>query len=216
MRAFILLTPFMLTLMMLASCTSPPKPPTVDESLKRPVNAAAAVELQVCRHELQNTRLIATEAARVAEGNATTLSSLAVRQQALADLQQEHDTRARANTVFTIRFGFGSTRIDIAPDAAKALIDEARAAPLVALRGRTDGMTDAPAESRIARERAIAVRDFLVAAGVDPTHIRPTYQPAGDHVADNEGATGRALNRRVEVEIYRALPVALVGGQAAR
>jgi outer membrane protein OmpA-like peptidoglycan-associated protein len=53
------------------------------------------------------------------------------------------------------------------------------------------------------------VRDYLVAAGVDPARIRATYQPAGDHVADNASAGGRGLNRRVEVELYRALPVAL-------
>ena len=82
-----------------------------------------------------------------------------------------------------------------------------RQSPLVVLRGRTDGTTDSPIESRIARERAAAVRDYLAAAGVDPTRIRATYQPAGDHAADNTAATGRAANRRVEVEVYRTAPV---------
>jgi outer membrane protein OmpA-like peptidoglycan-associated protein len=53
------------------------------------------------------------------------------------------------------------------------------------------------------------MRDYLVGAGVDPARIRATYQPAGDHVADNTPAGGRNLNRRVEIELYRALPVAL-------
>jgi outer membrane protein OmpA-like peptidoglycan-associated protein len=53
------------------------------------------------------------------------------------------------------------------------------------------------------------VRDYLVAAGVDPARIRATYQPAGDHVAENASASGRGLNRRVEIELYRALPVAM-------
>jgi flagellar motor protein MotB len=44
---------------------------------------------------------------------------------------------------------------------------------------------------------------------VDPSRIRATYQPAGDQVADNASARGRDLNRRVEIELYRALPVAL-------
>jgi hypothetical protein len=48
-----------------------------------------------------------------------------------------------------------------------------------------------------------------VAAGVNPAHIRATYQPAGDYVADNTSVSGRSLNRRVEIELYRALPVAL-------
>ncbi len=38
-----------------------------------------------------------------------------------------------------------------------------------------------------------------------------TYQPAGDHVADNASAGGRGLNRRVEIELYRVLPVGMPG-----
>jgi outer membrane protein OmpA-like peptidoglycan-associated protein len=108
-----------------------------------------------------------------------------------------------------VRFDFGSTRVVIPTDVAATLVEDAKASPLVMLRGRTDGTSDAPAESRIARDRAAAVRDYLVAAGVDPARIRATYQPAGDHVADNVSAGGRGLNRRVEIELYRALPVAL-------
>lgn len=72
------------------------------------------------------------------------------------------------------------------------------------------------AASRIARDRAAAVRDYLVAAGVDPARIRATYQPAGDHIADNVSASGRHLNRRVEIEMYRALPVALTTAAVAQ
>ena len=66
------LTPFIPWLLVLASCSSPPQPPTVDESRKRPVNSQMAVELQVCRNDLQNTRLLATESGRLAETTATT------------------------------------------------------------------------------------------------------------------------------------------------
>ena len=91
----------------------------------------------------------------------------------------------------------------------------ARSAPLVLLRGRTDGTTDSTTESRIARERAAAVRDYLVGSGVDATHIRTTYQPAGDHAADNTSPAGQGKNRRVEIEVYRALPVAMAASAAA-
>ncbi len=99
--------------------------------------------------------------------------------------------------------------MNVPADIGPALIGDARAAPLVLLRGRTDGSTDSPIESRIARERAEAVREYLIGAGVDPARIRATYQPAGDRAADNTSATGRSLNRRVEIEVYRALPVAM-------
>jgi outer membrane protein OmpA-like peptidoglycan-associated protein len=196
-------------LLVLASCSSPPKPPTVDESQKRPVNSQMAVELQVCKNDLQNTRLMATESGRVSETTAATLANLAARQQILTAMQGAPGQQPKANSVFTVRFDFGSTRVVIPTDVASTLVEDAKASPLVMLRGRTDGSSDAPAESRVARDRAAAVRDYLVAAGVDPARIRATYQPAGDHVADNVSAGGRGLNRRVEIELYRALPVAL-------
>jgi outer membrane protein OmpA-like peptidoglycan-associated protein len=209
MRPTIAITPFVPWLLALASCSSPPKPPPVDESQKRPANSQMAVELQVCKNDLQNTRILATESSRIAETTAATLANMAARQQILAAMQAPSSQQPQANTVFTVRFDFGSTRVAIPPDVTSALVEGAKAAPLILLRGRTDGTTDAPAESRIARERAAAVRDYLVAAGVDPARIRATYQPAGDHVADNSGSSGRGLNRRVEIELYRTLPVAL-------
>ncbi len=213
MRQTIPLIPWLLVL---ASCSSPPKPPTVDETQKRPVNSQMAVELQVCKNDLQNTRLMATESGRVAETTAATLANLATRQQILASMQGPAGQQPKANSVFTLRFDFGSTRVVIPADVAATVVEDAKASPLVMLRGRTDGTSDAPAESRIARDRAAAVRDYLVAAGVDPARIRATYQPAGDHVADNASAGGRGLNRRVEIEMYRALPVALTTAAVAQ
>ena len=218
MRPTLAITPFVPWLLALASCSSPPKPPTVDESQKRPVNSQMAVELQVCKNDLQNTRLLATESGRVAELTAATLANVAARQQMLAAMQGPagQQPQAQANRVFTVRFDFGSTRVAIPADVTAALVEDAKASPLVVLRGRTDGTSDAPAESRIARDRAAAVRDYLVAAGLDPARIRATYQPAGDHVADNASAGGRGLNRRVEIEMYRALPVALTTAAVAQ
>jgi outer membrane protein OmpA-like peptidoglycan-associated protein len=195
-------------LLLLGSCGSPPKPPTVDESQKRPANSAMAVELQVCKNDLQNTRILATESGRMAESATATLQQLAARQLAIA-AQQARVNTPQANSVFTVRFEFGSTRVEIPAEMSAAMLEEARMAPLVVLKGRTDGTTDAPGESRIARERAAAVRNYLVGAGVDGARIRATYQPAGDHAADNTAASGRATNRRVEIEVYRAVPVAV-------
>ena len=208
MRSALPLIPLLLAL---GSCGSPPKPPTVDESTRRPANSTMAVELQVCKSDLQNTRIVANESSRLAETAAATLERVSARQQALAAMSIAAPAPAPvpANSVFTVRFDFGSARLDVPADTASALIENARAAPLVLLRGRTDGAADSAAESRVARERAAAVRDYLVAAGVDAARIRATYQPAGDHAADNSSPSGRGLNRRVEIEVYRAMPVAM-------
>lgn len=187
----------------LVACSSPPKPPTVNESQKRPANAQMAVELQVCKNDLQNTRILATESSRLAETTAATLAHMAARQQLLASIQE----KAAANSLRIVHFAFNSTQVSIPTAEASALVEEAKVAPLVLLRGRTDGTADTSAESRIAQARANAVRDYLVASGVDPTRIRTTHQPSGDHMADNRNPQGRNLNRRVEIEVYSTLPI---------
>jgi outer membrane protein OmpA-like peptidoglycan-associated protein len=218
-------------LLLLASCSSPPKPPSVDETNKRPVNVAMAIDLQACKSELHNTRIVASESNRQAESAGAALERAAVHQQTMeavravmasaASLQKTSQNPAQnsvqntapnatqANSIFTLRFDFNSTRVTVPTDITAALTAAARNAPLVLLRGRTDGATDTGGASRIAQQRAMAVRDYLVAAGVDPTRIRTTHQPTGDHVTDNNSAMSKGMNRRVEVEIYRALPVAM-------
>ena len=191
------------SLTLLGACSSPPKPPTVDETQKRPANAQMAIDLQVCKNDLQNTRIQANESNRLAETTTATLAHMAVRQQVMASIQE----KAQANSVRIVHFGFNSTRVSIPAEEASTLVEEAKTAPLVVLRGRTDGTTDSSAESRIAQARANAVRDYLIAAGVDATRIRTTHQPSGDHLADNSSQRGRNLNRRVEIEIYRVLPL---------
>jgi len=191
-------------LLVLGSCGAPPKPPTADESTKRPANAAVAVSLQVCESELHNTRSAHRNSARAAESANAALMRLAAQQQALA----AHALRVegRRNTVYTVLFSFGDSRVVLSTTDAERLLEEARGAALVALRGRTDGAAESSAESRIARERSEGVRDFLVRGGVDAARIRSTWQPVGDHAADNTRDGGRRLNRRVEIELYATAP----------
>ena len=189
-------------LLVLGSCSSPPKPPIVDESRRRPANTAAELELQSCKGDLQNTRIAVRESALVADAAKTTATRLRLQQQVLP----KPSAAEAKNTVYSILFAFGSADV-VLPDAEAArLVQEARTAPLVVLRGRTDGTTLTSGESRIARERAEGVKTYLVRAGVDPTRIRATWQPIGDHAADNASEGGRSLNRRVEIEIYRSAP----------
>jgi outer membrane protein OmpA-like peptidoglycan-associated protein len=209
-RPFLLL-PWLPWLLLLSSCSSPPKPPTVDESRRRPANTAMAVELQSCRNDLENTRILATESVRSAEASSHSVARM-VHQQQLLVRGIEMNAAAQRNLLVPVLFAFGSTQVNV-PDAdATRIVDEARAAPLVVLRGRTDGTTESPAESAIARRRAAAVEAWLVQSGIDRARVRTTWQPVGDHAADNGTAGGRTLNRRVEIEMYRAAPVVAAAG----
>ncbi len=196
--------PIFALLLAVSSCSSPPKPSTVDESRKHPVNAAAMVELQVCNSDLQNTRIQFYETPRLAASASASATRLALQLQAMS--ARSPIEVEMANAVYTVLFDFASTQVSMPPQDASALIEYARSASLVMLRARTDGQIEAPAESRIARERALAVRTYLVQSGVDPTRIRMTWQPVGDTVSDNGTSSGRALNRRVEIELYRFAP----------
>ena len=191
-------------LLLFSACSSPPKPPQVDEAKKRPANAQAAVDLQVCKSELHNTRIVVAEKSRDADSTRAAFAKLAaLRQTPTVGETSGEDWRS---TIHTILFDFGSTRVDLPPAEADRLVHEARSAPLILLSGRTDGGNDNLVDSRIARRRSEAVRSFLLAAGVAPEHIRTTWQPVGDHAAENTSSQGRALNRRVEIEIYRLAP----------
>jgi outer membrane protein OmpA-like peptidoglycan-associated protein len=164
------------------------------------------VELQSCRSDLENTRILANESVRSAEASSQAMSRLVAQQQLLVRSIEASAVPPR-NLLVPVLFAFGSTQVNV-PDAdATRIVDEARGAPLVVLRGRTDGTTESPAESAIARQRAAAVGAWLVQSGVDRARIRTTWQPVGDHAADNSTPGGRTLNRRVEIEIYRAAPV---------
>lgn len=206
MRSPSLVIVSLIPLALVASCSAPPKPPMVDESTKRPANAAIAVELQICKSDLENNRLLALEDGRLAQRMAI-LADISAWQQAVATLLTPTQQVQSGNVIYMVRFEFASSRFSLPSHVARALIEDARPAPLILLRGRTDGVSDTAAEARIAHNRAVAVRNYLMAAGIEASRIRLTYQPTGDHVADNASHAGRALNRRVEIEIYRVAPV---------
>lgn len=203
MRSFLYWIP---VLALAASCSAPPKPPAIDETLRRPANRPSLVELQSCKHELHNARLSVGESDRMStyrDGVQERFAAI----QAIAETERRRAEPSGANRIYRVRFAFGSALVAVPPEVGSALLSDARGAPFILLKGRTDGTTDNAIDARLARERALAVRDHLVAAGVDPVRIRVTHQATGDGVADNTTAQGRAANRRVDIEVYSLAPI---------
>lgn len=202
----------------IVSCSSaPPRPPEVDESGRRPANSTSAVELQSCRGQLADARAELSDARRLAEASSATLAqvtveelSRAARTSAPAQPPAEGDRASRGNVVWTLHFAFNSSRIAANPEELERVVEAARAAAYVVVKGRTDGVVETRGESTVARRRMAAMYGVLLKGGVDPHRIALQYQPVGDRVADNETDEGRAANRRAEVELYAVAPERLL------
>lgn len=184
---------------LIAACTSPPKPPTVDDSKKRPVNISQAVELQACRTELTATQIVLTETLTTPQ-----------RRQAL-ELTPAAPARADAppvpNQVFVINFPLGSADFNVPADESARLVDHARAAEFILIRGRTDATSDSMSETRLAQRRAEAAYKYLVdLMRLPPEGIRMSWQGAGDPMQPGGTAIDKQANRRVEIELYRVKP----------
>src|SRR6185295_5425108 len=71
----------------------------------------------------------------------------------------------------------------------------------IAIEGFTDSVGATDANRKLSESRAAAVKRALVARGIEPSRIDARgYGPAFP-VASNDTATGRQLNRRVEIVI---------------
>lgn len=72
----------------------------------------------------------------------------------------------------------------------------------IRIEGHTDNRGDANANAQLSQHRAEAVRDALVAAGVDASRITVSGRGEADPVAANDSEEGRARNRRVDVILF--------------
>jgi outer membrane protein OmpA-like peptidoglycan-associated protein len=202
---------------LLVSCSTPkpPTPPAVDESTKRPANDPQTLQMLRLQGQVHNLEAQLNAQAQQRQADALAASATAARE--AADRRPDLPAaKVGANQVFVMPYGFGKTDITLGGAELARLVDGAKAAAYVLIRGRTDGTLESLAEARVARDRAAGMKAFLVGAGVDATKIRVTYQPTGDHLSDNASAPGRDLNRRVEVEIYSLKPLVSMLGPASK
>ena len=69
--------------------------------------------------------------------------------------------------------------------------------------GYSDSQGAGPAKLEVSKERAQAVRGFLVRNGVPPQSLTATGYGDANPVADNETASGRFANRRIEFVVRK-------------
>jgi outer membrane protein OmpA-like peptidoglycan-associated protein len=91
----------------------------------------------------------------------------------------------------------------------EAILPEAQRSPTIDIRGRTDELGSASLNDVLARNRALAVRDYLRALHLsEQTTIHLSAKGACCYVADNDTKEGRAANRRVEIEYHQSMQLA--------
>jgi outer membrane protein OmpA-like peptidoglycan-associated protein len=192
----------------LTACSSPPKPPSVDESTKRPVNVKSAVELKSCEGDLSRATILVSEMARAGVVTTALARSLPLPAVAAAIAAEPAQVEAATNLVAVIPFGVGSANMNIDAAEAAVLVSRANEAALIMIRGRTDAVGDSTLDTALARRRAESAAAFLQQAGVPKDKLRLTWQGFGDPVA-GLAASERGKSRRVELEFYASAPTFL-------
>jgi len=101
---------------------------------------------------------------------------------------------------------FDFDKADIRPDAA-VILDEAasqlNASPgrNVSVAGHTDSVGAEAYNQSLSERRAASVKDYLVGKGVDASRLTTVGYGESNPIASNDTADGRALNRRVELNL---------------
>ena len=106
-----------------------------------------------------------------------------------------------------VNFSSGSA---VLPAESRSVLDRSaeaiRGAPegtVLQVGGHTDNTGDAAANQRLSRERARAVRDYLVERGVPAAALTVRGFGSSDPVAANDTDAGRFRNRRIEFTVVR-------------
>ena len=103
-----------------------------------------------------------------------------------------------------VHFAFGSAKLRPAAFSALDLAaDVMRRNPRMRVRiiGHTDHIGSEAFNQRLSEQRADAVRNYLVRAGIDPERLEPVGMGEEYPIAPNNSAAGRAKNRRSEFDI---------------
>lgn len=173
----------------LAACSSPPKPPVVDGSNRQTINTPETAEVIALRAQLaqSQTKLREEQARPVVQA---------------APVAVQPVPAPPASHTVSVHFPYNGTNFQINADESQHLLQLLAKARRVEVRGRTDGQRPSAADEKIAINRALAAKRYLVGQGVSPAIISINYVSAGDYVADNYSAVGRSQNRRVDIEVF--------------
>lgn len=129
--------------------------------------------------------------------------------EAIKELKAGYNARelTDALNLTTVRFETGSAQLtrsseDIIRQAAEA-IEGAPAGTRVEVGGHTDSQGDATHNQLLSEQRARAVADALIAAGVPADRLAARGFGSNRPIGDNSTEAGRAANRRIAYEVLQ-------------
>lgn len=73
----------------------------------------------------------------------------------------------------------------------------------VEIQGYTDNIGSEKFNKQLSEKRALAVKEYLIARGINAARLKTAGYGSANPVADNKTADGRALNRRIEFKILK-------------
>lgn len=116
----------------------------------------------------------------------------------------EEDRRVVNEAIKNLEFDLGKSTIKSTSDSslnrvANLLVQKSFSLKLA---GHTDNIGSMAANLRLSKDRAEAVKAYLVAQGANPSRIEATGYGPNQPIASNKTAAGRQKNRRVEFTIY--------------
>lgn len=120
----------------------------------------------------------------------------------LNNLRATRGAQGMQMTLDDVAFASGQSKLlPEAKEPLAKLVEFVRQEPgkQIRIEGHTDSTGSANANQVLSQRRAEAVRDALVAAGIDPARMTVVGLGAERPVAPNDTAEGRARNRRVDV-----------------
>jgi outer membrane protein OmpA-like peptidoglycan-associated protein len=117
-----------------------------------------------------------------------------------------HEFRAYAGVIRGIHFAAGSARIEPDPNlvldrAVEVLLRYPEV--MIEISGHSDSKGSRARAFELSKNRAEAVRDYLVAHGVAERRLQVRAAGPDEPIAPNDTEAGRAENRRIEFELLR-------------
>jgi outer membrane protein OmpA-like peptidoglycan-associated protein len=166
---------------------------------------AYSQQAEQARAEAEQAKKLAAAQSRAAElsRKEARLAEAALR----ANLDNLHATSGRGGMQMTLADAtFAPGQSTLQPAAGSHLgklvqFVQSQPSKRVRIEGYTDSSGDSTANLALSRQRAEAVRDALVAAGVKASRIEVAGRGEANPVASNDSEAGRARNRRVVVTL---------------